>query len=178
MPKRDTDILAQRIVEKLTRLRHTVATAESCTGGLLASRITDISGALEVFHYGWVTYANEAKVSQLGVAPHLLERYGAVSVSVARAMAAGARRIAGSDYALALTGIAGPNGGTLHKPVGTVFIALATPKTIQTKKCFFPLERREFKARATDTALKMLAQELGFRRLKALPKASPGQRPG
>ena len=152
----DADPLAQRVVETLKRMHRTLATAESCTGGLLASRITDVSGASEVFGYGWVTYANEAKISQLGVDAHLLESYGAVSEQVAQAMAESARRIAKSDYALALTGIAGPNGGTPAKPVGTVFIALATTEGVQVKKCFFSGERGEIKRCASDTALEML----------------------
>jgi len=152
----NTDPLAQRVVETLKRTRRTLATAESCTGGLLASRITDVSGASEVFGYGWVTYANEAKMTQLGVEPHLLESHGAVSEQVAQAMAVGARRIAKSDYAIALTGVAGPNGGTPAKPVGTVFIALATVEGVQVKKCFFSGERGEIKRLASDTALEML----------------------
>jgi len=152
----NTDTLAQRVVETLKRKHCTLATAESCTGGLLASRITDVSGASEVFGYGWVVYANEAKMSQLGVEPHLLENYGAVSEQVAQAMAAGARCIAKSDYALALTGIAGPNGGTPAKPVGTVFIALATPEEVLVKKYFFQGKRWEIKQNASAAALEMI----------------------
>ena len=151
-----TDSLARRVVETLKRMHHTLATAESCTGGLLASRLTDVSGASEVFGYGWVVYANEAKVSQLGVEPRVLANHGAVSEDTARAMAAGARRVAKSDYALALTGVAGPNGGTPDKPVGTVFIALATPEEVQVKKYLFSGEREEIKRRASDAALEML----------------------
>jgi len=155
-----TDPLAQRVVETLKEMRRTLATAESCTGGLLASRITDVSGASDVFGFGWVVYANEAKMSQLGVESRLLESYGAVSEQVAQAMAAGARRVAKSDYALALTGVAGPNGGTPAKPVGTVFIALATAAGVQVKKCFFSGDRWEIKRQASDAALEMLEASL------------------
>jgi len=114
------------VVVRLARASgKTVATAESCTGGLVASRITNVSGSSEMFRYGWVTYANEAKMSQLGVPTDVLEKHGAVSAEVAQAMAEGALRGSGADIAVAITGIAGPTGGTADKPVGLVYFGLA-----------------------------------------------------
>jgi nicotinamide-nucleotide amidase len=103
----------------------TIATAESCTGGMVANRITHVSHSSEMFRYGWVTYANEAKMTELGVPAELLEKHGAVSGEVAQAMAEGALRASGADLAVAVTGIAGPTGGTPEKPVGLVYFALA-----------------------------------------------------
>jgi nicotinamide-nucleotide amidase len=105
----------------------TVTTAESCTGGLLAKMLTDIPGSSAYYHQGWVTYSNDAKSSLLGVPDELLKEHGAVSEPVVKAMAISARRTARADYSLAISGIAGPDGGTPQKPVGTVCIALAYP---------------------------------------------------
>jgi nicotinamide-nucleotide amidase len=117
----------EEVVVRLARAAgKTVATAESCTGGLVASRITNVSGSSEMFRYGWVTYANEAKTRELGVPSALLEKHGAVSPEIAQAMAEGALRESGADVAVAVTGIAGPNGGTPEKPVGLVYLAVAT----------------------------------------------------
>jgi nicotinamide-nucleotide amidase len=115
----------EHLVHLLAERHQTIATAESCTGGLIARRITDIPGASSVFHYGWVTYANEAKESQLGVPATMLDELGAVSEPVARAMAEGARERANADWAVSVTGLAGPGGGTPETPVGTVCIAWA-----------------------------------------------------
>ena len=121
----DVPHLQHVVVDELTRRGRTLATAESCTGGLLASLITDVPGASAVFHAGVVTYANEAKTRLLGVPPELLARVGAVSPEVARRMAEGVRRRHGSDWGVGITGIAGPGGGTPAKPVGLVYIALS-----------------------------------------------------
>ncbi len=104
----------------------TIATAESCTGGLIASQITDVPGASAHFTHGWVTYANAAKVTQLDVPAELIEQHGAVSAPVVRAMAMGARAHSGADVSVAVSGIAGPGGGSDEKPVGTLFLAVAT----------------------------------------------------
>ena len=122
----DVPHLQAVVVDELTRRGQTLATAESCTGGLLASLITDVPGASAVFHTGVVTYANEAKTRLLGVPPELLARVGAVSPEVARHMAEGVRQRHGSDWGIGITGIAGPGGGTAEKPVGLVYIALSS----------------------------------------------------
>ncbi len=121
-----TESMEEAVVRLARASGKTVATAESCTGGLVASRITNVSGSSEMFRYGWVTYANEAKMSELGVPKELLEKHGAVSPEVAQAMAAGALRKSGANIAVAVTGIAGPTGGTAEKPVGLVYFAIAS----------------------------------------------------
>ena len=117
-------------VAELSRLGKTLATAESCTGGLLAKRITDQPGASDVFGYGMVTYANEAKTRLLGVPEDMLRAHGAVSPEVAKAMALGVRERSGADFGLGVTGIAGPGGGTKQKPVGLVYIALSDAENV------------------------------------------------
>src|ERR1700704_101227 len=138
--------LEQVVVRLLTERKETLALAESCTGGLLADRITDVPGASAVFAAGYIPYANEAKIDILNVDLSLIEQHGAVSEPVARAMAQGARARARSTYALATTGIAGPSGGSPEKPVGTVYVALAAAgrETI-VKKFLFPSDRETFK---------------------------------
>lgn len=119
--------LEAALVEALVRAQATVATAESCTGGSIASRITSVAGASAVFEGGVVAYANDVKIQLLGVRTESLQRHGAVSESVVREMAEGARSAMGATFGLATSGIAGPTGGTPEKPVGTIWIALATP---------------------------------------------------
>ena len=116
-----TETMEQAVVRIARAAGKSVATAESCTGGLVANRITNVPGSSEMFRYGWVTYANEAKMTELGVAAELLQKHGAVSGQVAQAMAAGALRKSGADAAVAVTGIAGPGGGTPEKTRGTRF---------------------------------------------------------
>jgi nicotinamide-nucleotide amidase len=134
----------------------TLATAESCTGGLLAKYLTDEAGASIYYCNGWVTYANDFKTRELEVDPHLFETVGAVSEEVARAMALGARQAAGSDYALSSTGIAGPDGGTEQKPVGTVWIGLSSAAGENARKFLFPGDREMIRDRAAKMALTML----------------------
>ncbi len=126
MLSEDDASLSEVVVRLLTEKHWSVATAESCTGGMIASAITDVAGSSEVFRYGWVTYANEAKMQELGVKAEILEQYGAVSEPVALAMAEGALKQSKADIAVAVSGIAGPGGGTAEKPVGTVCIAWAS----------------------------------------------------
>lgn len=155
------EALEQWVVTKLRELKKTIATAESCSGGLLAHRLTNIPGASEIFTHGFVTYGNTAKISELGVIPGLLETHGAVSQPVAVAMAEGAMNKSGADYALSLTGIAGPGGGSEEKPVGLVFIALARQgKSTICHRYRFSRDRETFKQIATQTALDMLRREL------------------
>jgi len=149
------------IVSELKRRNLTLATAESCTGGLLASRITDVPGASEVFHEGFVTYSNSAKTQILGLPPELIERHGAVSPEVACAMAEGAQHLAKADFALSLTGIAGPGGGSAEKPVGLVHIGLARRNAATLHiECRFSTDRATFKQLATQSALDLLRREL------------------
>lgn len=124
------DILdsAERIVAALRNTHLKVATAESCTGGLIAGAITSIAGSSDVFDQGFVTYANSAKIAMIGVDAGLIRERGAVSAEVGRAMAEGALKTAAADIAVAVTGIAGPGGGTPEKPVGLVFIGIASRK--------------------------------------------------
>jgi nicotinamide-nucleotide amidase len=152
--------LEEVLVELLTSRKETVAVAESCTGGLLAHRLTNVAGASAVFLAGYVVYANEAKNDLLSVDPKLIEEHGAVSEPVARAMAEGARTRARSTYALSTTGIAGPSGGSPEKPVGTVYIALAASNEIVVKKFFFPSDRETFKQMATQAAFDLLRRKL------------------
>ena len=156
----DEQTLAQVVGEELAKRRKTIAIAESCTGGLLAKLITDISGASEYFTYGWVTYSNMAKITELGVPAELIEKHGAVSEEVAAAMASQARKKAGSDFAISITGIAGPTGGTNDKPVGLVYIGLCDAQRVQTKRFIFLADRESVRMRAAQTALNMLRLRL------------------
>jgi len=153
--------LEEVIVKLLTKSNQTLATAESCTGGLIANRITNVPGASKIFLAGYVCYANRAKTDMLDVDPKLIEAHGAVSDPVARALAERARSRAESDHALATTGIAGPTGGSPEKPVGTVYVGLASAesKTI-VKKFFFPTDRETFKQLAAQAAFEMLRRKL------------------
>ena len=120
----DDNSMARVVVDTLKKKGLTVATAESCTGGLIGKMITEVSGASEVYGFGFITYANEAKMQLLGVKKETLDTFGAVSEETAREMAEGARRASGSDIAVSVTGIAGPGGGTEEKPVGLVYIGV------------------------------------------------------
>jgi nicotinamide-nucleotide amidase len=144
------------IIRSLTERRETLALAESCTGGGLADRLTNVPGASAVFLAGLVTYSNTAKQKFLGVRADTLARHGAVSEAVAREMAEGARRETGATYALAVTGIAGPSGGTTEKPVGTVFIAMAGPFPTTVERQFYPVDRETFKHMVSQQALNLL----------------------
>ena len=153
--------LEEAVVKLLIGRKQTLAVAESCTGGYLAHRITNVPGASAIFLGGSVTYSNEAKAAMLGVDPALIEKEGAVSKKVATAMAEGARTNTKADFALATTGIAGPGGGSEAKPVGTVFIALAAKdRPVSVQKRFFPDDRPTFKELTTQAALEMLRQRL------------------
>ena len=158
---RDGGNLEETVIRLLTEKGETLAVAESCTGGFLAHRITNVPGASAVFFAGYVTYSNQAKEGILGVDPQLIAAHGAVSEDVARAMAEGARQQAKTTFALATTGIAGPAGGTEAKPVGTVFVALAAQgAATQVRQFYFPDDRPTFKELATQAALEMLRRSL------------------
>lgn len=150
--------LEETIVTLLRDANQTIAVAESCTGGFLAHRITNVSGASVVFKAGYVTYANEAKTRELGIEATIISEHGAVSEPVARAMALSALKRNGVTFALSTTGIAGPAGGTDEKPVGTVFIGLSSSAGTEVKRFYFPEDRQTFKQLATQNALEMLRQ--------------------
>ena len=152
--------LEEVLVGMLRDRKRTLAVAESCTGGFLAHRITNVPGASEVFLAGLVTYGNAAKQHCLGVQPDTLQKHGAVSKPTAREMAWGARERTGADYALSLTGIAGPGGGSKTKRVGTVFIGLATPEEVFVKRFFHPYDRPTFKYVTSQQALEWLRRTL------------------
>jgi len=158
----DDQTLAQVVGEELARQGKTLALAESCTGGLLAKLVTDIPGASRYFTHGWVTYSDEAKTGELGVPAGLIERYGAVSEQAAEAMARGARRKAGTDFAIGITGIAGPTGGTEQKPVGLVYISVDSGTGCESKRFVFTHDRRFTRLRAAQTALNMLRLKLNI----------------
>ncbi len=163
----DGDTLESVVGGLLRAAGSTIAVAESCTGGLLASRLTDVPGSSDYFTMGLVTYANQAKIALLGVPRGKLERRGAVSKEVAVAMARGARSQAKSDLSVALTGIAGPGGGTAEKPVGLVHIALAHADGEDAAEFRFGAERLVNKQRAVQTALDMVRRHLLARRQAA-----------
>ena len=148
------------VVRGLAEQKQTLALAESCTGGLIASRITNVPGASKIFLGGVVAYSNAAKKKFLGVRAGTLARHGAVSEAVAREMAKGARKQFGTDFAIAVTGIAGPSGGTKQKPVGTVFIALAGGGKTVVGRRLNAFGRERFKRATADQALKMLQARL------------------
>ncbi|HEY2007465.1 MAG TPA: CinA family protein [Rhizomicrobium sp.] len=134
-----------------------IATAESCTGGLVAGLLTEIPGSSDVVERGFVTYSNESKCEALGVPADLIARHGAVSAEVARAMVLGALKHARADLAIAVTGIAGPGGGTKDKPVGLVYLAAARGERITSRECRFgDIGRGEVRLKSVETALEML----------------------
>ncbi len=160
----DRKLLEEVVVDLLTQKHERVAIAESCTGGFIAHRITNVRGASNVFEQGFITYANEAKTQHLGVPAELIAAHGAVSEQVAAAMAEGCLRVSGADHAIAVTGIAGPSGGSAGKPVGTVFIAVAS-RNVPTvvRKRWFRGEREWFKTLTSQTALDFLRRRMcGF----------------
>ena len=153
--------LEAAVVNLLIKMGQTLTTAESCTGGLTASRITDVSGSSGVFHRGIVSYANEAKIELLGVREEDLVEHGAVSEPIARQMAEGALWRADSDHAVAVTGIAGPSGGSEEKPVGTVFIGLASAKgSTVVEKHLYPTDRLTFKSMISLRAIDLVRRRL------------------
>ena len=145
------------VVGRLLRERgHTLSTAESCTGGMIGAMITSEPGASEYYLGGVVAYANAVKQGQLGVPPEILAEHGAVSEPVAEAMARGCREQFASDWALSVTGIAGPAGGTDEKPVGLVYTALAGPHGCDVHRHVFPAQREHIRRRTSMTALNYL----------------------
>ena len=152
--------LAEVVGEKLAQQKKTIAVAESCTGGCLARLLTDIPGASRYFTHGWVTYSNSAKTSELGVPADLIEKHGAVSDRVAQSMAQCARKRAGTNFAIGITGIAGPTGGSKQKPVGLVYISVDSDNGCETKRLILTHGRDFIRLRAAQTALNMLRLKL------------------
>jgi PncC family amidohydrolase len=150
--------LEQKILKKFVQRAQTLAIAESCTGGLIGDRLTNIAGASAFFLLGIIAYDYAAKTKILGVSSALLKKHGAVSSQVASAMAQGVRKILKTDYGLSVTGIAGPGGATKTKPVGLVFISISTKQKTIVKKFLFKGTRLAIKKEAAQTALKMLAK--------------------
>lgn len=152
----DLSALATEIGILLVQRRETLAVAESCTGGFIANVLTNVPGASAWFERGVVCYSNASKIQWLGVSPHMIDTHGAVSRECVEAMAVGIRAVAGTTYGIAVTGIAGPSGGTPEKPVGTVFIGFAHPGGVQVSEHHFPLVREAFKETACEWTLDTL----------------------
>jgi nicotinamide-nucleotide amidase len=156
----ETTDLAEIVVDACRRKRVTLAVAESCTGGLLGARLTAVPGASDVFRGGIIAYDNDVKSETLGVPTALIEEHGAVSEPVVISMSAGARTVAGADLGVAITGIAGPSGGTPAKPVGTVWLALADRAAATSRQVRLNGDRNEIRYRATQAALELIRRKL------------------
>jgi nicotinamide-nucleotide amidase len=152
--------LVEQLAARLLARRWLLATAESCTGGLIAGACTDLSGSSNWFERGFVTYSNAAKTELLGVPAALIEQHGAVSEPVARAMAAGALRHSAAHVAVAVTGVAGPTGGTADKPVGLVWFGFALPDRVLTEQMNFAGDRATVRAATVHHALSRLLELL------------------
>lgn len=152
----------EEIVLKLVENNITISTAESCTGGSLGKIITSVSGVSSIYGFGFITYANEAKEKILGVSHETLEKHGAVSSKTALEMALGARKVSGSDIAVSVTGIAGPGGGTVEKPVGLVYIAIADKDGAEYRKLSLDGTRDEIRAQTCDKVFALIKEKLNF----------------
>ncbi len=150
----------RKICSEMAKHGLSLCTAESCTGGLIAGRITSVSGASACFEGGFITYSNAAKSRLIGVPGELIEKYGAVSGETARAMAEGAREKLAADMSVAVTGIAGPTGGTPDKPVGTVYIAVARKGKTSVRKFLFTGTRHGIRKQTAEEALKFVLDEM------------------
>ena len=159
--------MEEELVEILTKKQYKITTAESCTGGLVAATIVNVSGASEVFQAGFVTYANEAKEKELGVKSETLQTYGAVSEKTAKEMAIGCAAHAKAQVGISTTGIAGPGGGTAEKPVGLVYIGCAVRSNVYVEKNVFSGDRQQVRRQAADRAI-------GFA-LECIKKESVGE---
>ncbi len=152
--------LEKAIGDLLREKEWTLSIAESCTGGLICDRITDVSGSSDYFEGGMVTYSNKSKTELLGIPEAYIKRFGAVSPQVAKKMAQGVRKALGTTFGLSTTGIAGPTGGTQEKPVGLVYIGLAQSKRTWVMKLNLEGSRKEIKEKATEKALKFFYERL------------------
>ncbi len=150
--------LTRELAEKLTQREAMICTAESCTGGLIAKTFTDLAGSSDWFERGFVTYSNQAKMDMLGVSQQTLQQQGAVSEATAREMAQGAIANSQAQYAIAVTGIAGPGGGSPDKPVGTVWFGFATPEQLVCEKQIFEGDREQVRNSSLRYALQRVLQ--------------------
>ncbi len=155
-----SDAAELALVDVLMKRGLTVATAESCTGGMIASRLVNIPGVSEIFGTGVVTYANEAKEKLLGVRHETLVRYGAVSEETALEMVRGLAALSGADVTIATTGIAGPDGGTEEKPVGTVYIGVGVKDSYVARRFWFPGDRGAVRTAAATAALELARERV------------------
>ncbi len=154
--KKDSAVLVQELADQLLKHRQKICAAESCTGGLIAKTFTDLAGSSDWFERGFVTYSDQAKSEMLAVPASLIEDYGAVSEAVASAMASGALRHSRADYSVAVTGVAGPAGGTDDKPVGTVWIAVASTGQMLAKRYQFDGDRQAVRAATLIASIELL----------------------
>ena len=153
-------MLEKDVVESLIKHKKTLATAESCTGGMIGKLITSVPGASDVYGFGFITYANEAKEKILGVKKETLEKYGAVSLQTASEMAEGAQKVSGSDIAVSVTGIAGPGGGSLEKPVGLVYTAITDGKTTNIQRLMLKGDRDSVRKQTCEKVFEMILKFL------------------
>lgn len=152
---------ARQVIDLLTEVNRNIVTAESCTGGMIAAALTDVPGSSSAFYGGFITYADTAKSRMIHVQARLIRDYGAVSNQVARAMADGARNTAHADYAVAVTGIAGPDGGSEKKPVGLVYVAVSSElATVVIEHRFGDLGRDAIRAASVEAALDLVIEVL------------------
>ena len=152
---------AERVVELLKRRGLSLSVAESCTGGMIGTLVTGIPGSSHVFWGGFILYSNEAKIKLAGVTKKTLLEFGAVSSQTVEAMAQGTRERCGTDFSLAVSGIAGPDGGTEEKPVGTVWIGLSQQGQTLSRQFFFPGSRENVREKTTEEALQWLTHHIG-----------------
>jgi nicotinamide-nucleotide amidase len=161
MATKPTPNRAAEVIELLTNAKTNIVTAESCTGGLVAAALTSVPGSSAAFFGSYVTYANSAKTRMIGVPARVIRDYGAVSNQVARAMADGARNTAHADFAVSVTGVAGPDGGSEKKPVGLVYVAVSSDlATVVIEHKFGPLSRDEIRKASVEAALELVLQVL------------------
>ena len=152
--------MIDRVLQYLIENKITIATAESCTAGMIAARIGDMSGVSEIFSEGFITYSNEAKEKNLGVPHEIFENFGAVSEECARAMAEGVARVTNSRLGLSATGIAGPTGGTAEKPVGTVYIGVCLDGVTTVEKYIFQGDRKQVRTQTVEAIFSHIKKRL------------------
>ncbi len=151
-----------KVAQSLIKQKKTLAIAESCTGGLLSNNLTNVPGSSNFLLMSIIAYANAAKTKLLNISPQLLKKHDAVSAPIARLMATNIRKILSTDYGIAITGIAGPGGGSASKPVGLVFIAVSNKKTVFVEQCIFKGSRLSIKRQASNTALNLLLKNISY----------------